>query len=120
MITRISAEFETPDLAELALKRIKESVNGVYSTNIIYNKTSDKALKLKNGSIYTVIPTAVTTHTYFTAVMESPASENVISEPLRSRKAIVYVICEDDSINNIRAVLNAMGGLNISVPQKSE
>lgn len=117
-MTRISAEFETPDMADIALKRVKETVPGVHSTNVIYNKASEQAVKLRNGTIYTVIPTAVTTHTYFTAVMESPASEDIIDEPTRNRKAVIYVICEKESVENIRAILSAMGGLNISVPQK--
>jgi hypothetical protein len=120
MITRISAEFETPDLAELVLKRIKESVDGVYSTNIIYNKISDRAVKLRNGTIYTIIPTAVTTHNYFTAVMESPASEDVISEPYRNRKAVIYIMCRNESSANICSMLNAMGGMKIkATSQKS-
>ncbi len=118
MLTRIKAEFETPELAEIALKRVKESTQGIYSTNIIYNKISDKALRLRGGSIYTVIPTAVTTHTYFTAVMESPASEDVIEEPLRSRKAVVYAICEEESAGNVRSLFSAMGGMKINVLKK--
>lgn len=119
MITRISAEFESPELAELAIKRIKESVDGVHSANIIYNKISDKAVKLKNGTIYTVIPTAVTTHTYFTAVLESPASEDVILEPMRNRNTTAYIICESHGAENVRAIFNAMGGLKISSPKNN-
>lgn len=118
MITRVSAEFETPDMAEIALKKIKETVPGIHSTNMIYNKTSDLALKLRNGNIYTIIPTAVTTHTYLTAVMESPASEDVIQEPLRSRKTIIYVICESEGVNHIRSLLSAMGALKITAHSK--
>lgn len=118
MMTRVSAEFETPDMAEIALRRVKETISGIYSTNIIYNKASEKAAKLRNGNIYTIIPTAVTTHTYFTAVMQSPSSEDVISEPYRNRKAVVYAICESESVNNVRAIFNAMGGLKITVPEK--
>ncbi len=119
MITRISAEFETPDLAELAIRRIKESVDGVHSANIIYNKISEKALKLRNGTLYTVIPTAVTSRNYLTAVLESPASEDVIAEPLRNRKTTAYIICESDSLNNAKAIFSAMGGLRITVPKNN-
>jgi hypothetical protein len=113
MITKISAEFDCPEIAELALRRIRESVQSVYSTNMMYNKTSDKARKLRGGSIYTVIPTAVTTHNYLTAVLESPACEDVIPEPARSRKTTACIVCDDSSLENVSALLNAMGGLNI-------
>lgn len=117
MITRISAEFEAPELAELAIKRIKESVGGVHSGNIIYNKISDRALKLRSGTLYTVIPTAVTSRNYLTAVLESPASEDVIAEPLRSRKTTAYIVCEAESVDNAKAIFSAMGGLKITVPK---
>ncbi len=118
MIARISAEFETPELAELTIKRIKTSVDGVHSANIIYDKISDKALKLRNGTIYTVIPTAVTTHTYFTAVMEFPASEDIIAEPFRSRNTTAYIVCEKSSLEHTKAILNAYGGLKINSYEK--
>lgn len=116
-MVRISAEFESPDLAELAVKRVKESIKGVHSTNIIYNKISDKAMKLRSGSVYTIIPTAVTTHNYITAVMESPASENVIREPYRSQKTIACIFCDESSSANARSLLSALGGMNVSNPK---
>lgn len=113
MIIRISAEFENPDLAELALKRVKESLPEIHSASIFYNKTSDYAEKLRKGNIYTVIPTAVTAQVYLTAVMESPASEDIIEEPLRSRKTRAFVICDSSQKNNVKALLSAMGALKI-------
>lgn len=113
MITRIYAEFETPELAELALQRVREKVGSVFSSGLMYDRISDKALKLRNGSIYTIIPTAVTTHNYITAVMESPASDDVIIEPSRSRKTNIYVICSSDSEQEVKAVFSSMGGLSI-------
>lgn len=113
MITRIYAEFETPELAELALQRVREKVGNVFSSGLMYDRRSDRAVKLRNGTIYTVIPTAVTTHNYITAVMESPASEDVMTEPSRSRKTKIYVICESSAEGQIRAVFSTMGGLGI-------
>ncbi|MCD8187369.1 MAG: hypothetical protein LUD57_01905 [Ruminococcus sp.] len=118
-MTRISCEFEDPDLAELALKRIKGSVSGIYSTNIMYNKTSDYAMKLRNGTIYTVIPTAVTSYTSLTKVMEFPASKDIIEEPSRSRKTSAYIICEPESVNNVKSMLSAMGALKITTPENN-
>lgn len=115
MISRVSAEFEAPELAEASLHRVKESVSGIFRTGVIYNKRSDKAVKLRNGTIYTIIPTAVTTFNYITAVMESPASEDVMPEPSRRRTTKAYVICDADSADNVKSLLNAMGGLRVCV-----
>ncbi len=114
---KISAEFESPELAELAIKRVKESVKGFHTSSITYNKISDKAMKLRNGNIYTIIPTAVTSQIYLTAVMESPASEDVIEEPYRSRKTNASLYCDDESVDNVRAVLNAMGAMKITASE---
>lgn len=113
MVSRISAEFETSEIAELALKRARENVGEIYSSGIVYDKMSDKAMKLRNGTIYTVIPTAVTAHNYVTAVIESDADESVFPEPLRRRRAQIYVICSSESVKGIRSVFNSLGGLNI-------
>ena len=115
MVTRVVAEFEEPELAEIALNRIKESVRDVYSTNMIYNKKSDRAERLRNGTVYTLIPTVNTVHSthFMTAVMESPACEDVIPEPARSRKTTIYVVCEKSTIGNVTSILNSMGAMNI-------
>ena len=113
MMSRVSAEFESPDLAESALMRVRSSVSGVYRTGVIYDKRSEKAERLRNGSIYTVIPTAVTAYNYFTAVTESPASVDVVPEPQRRRTARAFAICDAASAGKVSALLSALGGVSI-------
>ena len=112
MITRISAEFETPELAETAIHRVRESIS-IRSANMVYNKSSDEAVKLRNGTVWTLLPTAVTSYNYCTAVMEYPATEDVIPEYERRRNTTAYIMCEDEQTENVKSVLNAMGGLNV-------
>ncbi len=114
MIERISAEFESPELAELAIKKARETVGSIYSSGLMYNRRSDEAVKLRGGCIYTIIPTAVTTHNYITAVMESPASEDVIPEPSRRRNTRIYVICDKEKAEGVRRAFNSMGGLSVT------
>ena len=113
MMSRISAEFESSELAEMALKRVKESVSHVFRTGMIYNKKTDSASKLSHGTLYTVIPTAVTSFNYITAVVESPASEDVVIEPQRNITAKAFVICDAANTANVSAIFNSMGGLKI-------
>ncbi len=113
MISRVSAEFEAPELAEVSLHKIKDGIKGIYRTGIIFNKRSEEAMKLRHGTLYTIIPTAVTSFNYITAVIESPSSEDTVPEPLRRRTTKAYVICEAESVNNVKAIFNAMGGLKI-------
>ncbi|HEZ7986567.1 MAG TPA: hypothetical protein RWO09_06490 [Ruminococcus sp.] len=115
MITRISAKFEAPELAELAIGRVKKSVKGVHSARLAYNRISNHAEKLRSGSIYTLIPTVSTVHSYnyFTAVMEQPASEDIIPEPSRSRSTSIYLICEQDCSDQACSILHALGGFDV-------
>ena len=78
MISRVIAEFETADLAELAVKRVKESVDGVYSGNIIRSRMTVLGEHLGHGTSYSVIPTAFNNRTNFmSAVMMSPVSDDI-------------------------------------------
>ena len=117
MVTRITAEFEYPELAEAALSRLRSSVKGVYSTSFVYDRISDKAERLSRGTMYSILPTAVTTHNYLTAVLDSPASKDIIPVPRRSRKTTVFIVCDGSSTHNICSILTAMGGSNIDSPQ---
>ncbi len=120
MVTRITAEFESPEIAELALKKIRDNVRGVYSTNFVYNRDSDKAEKLRGGNIYTILPTALhPTNNYLTMVMESPASKDVIPEPSHSKKTNVFIVCDGNGTDKISSILSSAGGNNIYIPPRS-
>lgn len=116
MVTRVTAEFEAPEMAESALKKIRENVRGVYSTNFVYNRRSNEAERLRGATIYTILPTAVTRPNYLTATLESPASEDVIPEPARSKKTTVFIVCDGSGIHQINSILTSMGGSNIYSP----
>ena len=60
MISRVTAEFETPELAEYALKRVRESVDYVYSAKMMYNRIAEHSAKLgrkrcKMGDSFSII-----------------------------------------------------------------
>ena len=116
MVTRITAEFEAPEYAEAALGRVRSSVRGVYSTSFIYDRISDKAERLSRGTNCTILPAAVTAHNYLTAVLESPASRDVIPEPRRSRRTKVFIVCDGSRTREISSILTAMGGSRIERP----
>jgi hypothetical protein len=114
MISRVTAEFESPELAELALMRIKESVQSVYSAKLLPNKMHERAHRQGKGTSYSIIPTYCNTHTnFYTAVMEYPLSSDNIPEPARNRKTSACIVCEKEDVGNAVAIMNAMGGLNI-------
>ena len=118
MISRVTAEFETPELAEYAMRRVRESVDYVYSAKMMYSRIAERSSRLGRSSAFTVIPTYCNTHTNFlTAVLESPTSKDIIPEPARNRKTTACIVCGSAAVDNVISVLNAMGGLNIRFAQ---
>ena len=114
MMLRVTAEFESPELAELALMRIKESVQHVYSANMQQNRMSQRTDHLRRGTMFSLIPTYFNSHTnFFTAVMEHPVSDDSMPEPARNRKTSACIVCDSEAVDNVIAIMNAMGGLNI-------
>ncbi len=119
MVTRVTAEFETPEIAEMALKKVRENVSGVYSTNFVYNRDSDKAEHLRGKDICTILPTALyPTSNFLTMIMESPASKDVIPEPSHSRKTNVFIVCDGNGTDKISSILTSSGGSNIYIPNR--
>ncbi|MCR4637800.1 hypothetical protein [Ruminococcus sp.] len=118
MISRVTAEFESPELAEYAMRRVRESVDYVYSAKMMYNRIAERSARLGRSSAFTVIPTYCNTHTNFlTAVIESPTSKDIIPEPAQNRKTTACIVCGSAAVDNVISVLNAMGGLNIRFAQ---
>lgn len=116
MVTRITAEFETPEFAEAALGRIRGSVRGVYSASFACRRTSDRTEQLSRGTMNTVLPAAAVSQNCLTAVLTSPASRDIIPEPRRSRRTKVYIVCDGSRTREIGSILTAMGGSSIDSP----
>ena len=114
MLSRVIGEFETQELAELAVMRIKESVGSVYSAATIKNSISANVKSLTHGTSYTVLPTAFNTRTNFmSAVMESPVYADDVPEPYRRTTTTACIVCGSGSVSSVIAVMNSLGGLNI-------
>ncbi|MCQ2468504.1 MAG: hypothetical protein MJ100_01665 [Ruminococcus sp.] len=114
MLSRVIGEFETQELAELAIMRIRESVGSIYSASTIQSKISANANSLTHGTSYTVLPTAFNTRTNFmSAVMESPVYADDVPEPYRRTNTTACIVCGSGSVGEVIAVMNSLGGLNI-------
>lgn len=113
MVTRITCEFECPEFAETALRQIRETVNGVYSAKYFYRKSGDRAQERTGSTMFTIMPTGLTSQNYLTAVMESPFCRDTIPEPARSRKTNVFIVCDGSGSERISSVLTSMGAENI-------
>lgn len=107
MISRVIAEFSSPELAETAVSRIKESVDYVYSGNIMYSRSSVKRHFLSRGTNY-----AVLSNSYRNSAA-SELNEEQIQFGVKRKNTTACIICGSGAVENVVSVINAMGGTNI-------
>ena len=119
MLIRVTVEFENIDMAEIAAKRVKSTLKGVKRSGFIYNRKAEKTAFYDHNRHYTILPLAATTFNYITASIEYDMTEDIIKEPERNRKTMLYILCEESEAENVSSILNAMGGLNITTNKKS-
>lgn len=107
MISRVIAEFESPELAEMAVRRVKESVEYVYSGSIMYPQSVVKNHFLSRGANHAVIPNS------FSNSVSVSDTEQTYAHSARRKNTTACVICGSGAVENVISTMNAMGGLNI-------
>lgn len=118
MISRVTADFESPELADLAMKRVRESVEYVYSAKMMYHRIGDNHIRPSRSSAFSLIPTYYNLHSnYLTDVIGSPASDEIIPHKTEKSPATACIVCGSAAVDNVISVLNAMGGSNIRFAQ---
>ena len=118
MISRVTADFSTPELAGLAMQRVRESVEYVYSAKVMYNRLPANAALHRRSSPFPLIPAYYNSHNnYLTSVMDSPVSDGMMPSGRNYQKATACIVCGSAAVDNVISVLNAMGGSNIRFAQ---
>ena len=114
MISRVTAEFETAEMAEYAMNRVRETVQYVYSAKMI----QDKAQSISRNNAFSIVPTYYNTHSnVLTSIMDTPVSYESVHMQTPKRKAYSCIICGSAAVDNVIALLNALGGTNIRFAQ---
>ncbi|MDE7122630.1 MAG: hypothetical protein K2O42_10795 [Oscillospiraceae bacterium] len=110
-LCRISAEFSSQDLAELAAGRIRRSVRDIRKLSV---RNLGKAVPSMQGKQrYTLLPANLRMENYMTAVMISDLSDSVLPEYYYRKNAELSVICNVDTAGNVSALMQSMGAMNI-------
>ncbi|MBR5683725.1 MAG: hypothetical protein IKW96_10735 [Ruminococcus sp.] len=118
MISRVTADFESPELAHMAVKRLRESVEYVYSAKMMYHRIGKNQARTSRSSAFSLIPAYYNSHSnYLTDVISSPVSEDISVSRRRNRTTTACIVCGSAAVDNVISVLNAMGGSNIRFAQ---
>ncbi|MGN1480559.1 hypothetical protein [Porcipelethomonas sp.] len=122
MFSRITGEFDLIEFAEYAARRIRETVDGEKKITIYKNKNKYKNMVRKNnepilthGEIFYLLPTAITSYNYITAVISRPVNTSRIEEPLLTRSVKIKVISASENNHMISQILLSFGGYGIHV-----
>ncbi|MBP5432823.1 hypothetical protein [Ruminococcus sp.] len=115
MISRVTADFENIELAELALKRVRDSVGYVYSAKMMYKTSPDVMLKRSGRSAFSLYPTYYNSNiNYLKDVIGSSASDEPVTRSKTKYRITTCIVCGSAAVDNVISVLCAMGGTNIS------
>ena len=106
MISRVIAEFSSPEAAESAVKQIKSTVDYVYSGNIMCPSAKEKRHFLSRGTNYAVMPV-------FSNSISIGGSDSLSESHSVGRNTTACIICGSGAVDNVIAAVNAMGGMNI-------
>ncbi|MCR5074283.1 MAG: hypothetical protein K6A79_00550 [Ruminococcus sp.] len=98
MVTRVIAGFDTPEKAGLAMERIMQDVNGVYSANIV----SEPAVYAPAESPLQAVDSIAE---------EAPDTRRSSSGHSRSS---LYIVCDGSRSDEIYSLIMTMGGINMA------
>ena len=116
MITKINAEFDTVETAELAVRMIKQKTGGIINIRIESN-----ADFTEHKDNYTPYPIPLNTQSGFLNFIPPFYNASIVSEVNsnsnrieHSRAAFIEIICEKEAEKVVTQIFTSLGGLKIN------
>ena len=112
MITKLTAEFDSVETAELAARMIKQRTDGIVSINI-----HRKSIPTAKSPVPYVIPSfsqssnfyfIVGNNNYLDSVNDSSDDDRI------SKSAIIEIICEKESEKTVSQIITSLNGLKFN------
>lgn len=107
---KIEAEFDTFDAAEAAAFSIKRKLKG---TDIVFVRPKQpESIRLSRpaGKRFTLLPTAVTSMNYITALVETDYNYEDLSEVQKRQTSSIRLICDEHSAHAAEKIIIQRGG----------
>lgn len=115
MKRRITAEFDTFDAAEMAAAEIKRRYPDARILSVHPEHPESIRLTRWHGKRFTLLPTAVTTMNYITAVSETDYNYDELNEVEKRQTSHAVLICSEKDAEPAERLLIGKGG-NIMPP----
>lgn len=120
MELRVRGEFESTDHAELALRNVRHSVEGVHRLRIVERRrhSQDDAPALYPFAAvaeqpYSLLGASALVQQNMRASDEKDLTASDIPEPMRGQSVVLEVVCDSAVAGRVSALLTTMGGMNI-------
>ena len=110
-LCKITGEFSSEELAELAGGRIRRTIRNIRRLSI--RKLGKAIPSMQGKQRYTMLPANLRMENYITDVMISDLSDSIFPEYYYKKNAELTVICDIDSISSVSAIMQALGAINI-------
>lgn len=110
MRRKITAEFETFDAAEMAAYEIRRKFPDARILSVRPKHPESMRLTRWHGKRFTLLPTAVTTMNYITAVVETDYNYEELNEIQKRQTSSAVILCRENEIAPAESLLISKGG----------
>ncbi|MBD5143123.1 MAG: hypothetical protein K2K06_08890 [Oscillospiraceae bacterium] len=110
-LNKITGEFASEELAELAGGRIRRTIRNIRSLSI--RKLGKAIPSMQGKQKYTMLPANLRMENYITDVMISDLSNSMFPEYYYKKNAELTVICDSDCVSSVSAIMQSLGAINM-------
>lgn len=110
----IKSEFETLDMAEKAAIAVNKKLPFIKKIHVYPLNPESVDITENHEKRFTLLPTAVTSMNYITALVETDYNFEDIPEEKQRQTSFVEFTCDEQYINAVEHVLIQMGGSSIT------
>ncbi|MDE6776951.1 MAG: hypothetical protein K2J25_03340 [Oscillospiraceae bacterium] len=110
-LNKITGEFASEELAELAGGRIRRTIRNIRSLSI--RKLGKAIPSMQGKQKYTMLPANLRMENYITDVMISDLSNSIFPEYYYKKNAELTVVCDSDSVSSVSAIMQSLGAINM-------
>lgn len=106
----IQAEFENLDSAEAAAHAIKKQIHDAKITAVYPEHPESIRLTRPHSRRFTLLPTAVLSQNYITALIETEYGFEDLNEIQKRQTSMVQLVCDSESVPAAHRTLTGHGG----------
>ncbi len=114
MIRTLTAEFESVDLAELAIKKTKELCSGIKNVKIIKNKPNKKDFFEGSNALFNInVSSSMLPLSYTFYSPRQYYSEIDNNNKQRDTSVTIEIKCTNEELDRISQIITSLGAMSV-------